>query len=370
MNSAKILLLPILFSLIFFSAYDTRVEANSECISIYNSDTCRSYSDAERLKNTPAIIIGRLQKFTPWEKGKGAGHMFWQYEIKLDDSTAIPVVNKDKSDGESIPFDEYLNSDVIIYGTVYYGIIIGDSNPEHQSMTGFRIDADGIDFMPGYEPQASIDTCRIFIDLEANANKKIFASGKLLKYVPPRDGSKLGDEKIWDYVLEMPDGTILPLKRTGDDLEPESFINRDVFVYGFLKHGIIFGKENTANMTGYRLDPLEIKVNEKGYITPLHEYKIKIDLTAFDDDGFRVYPNGEKSSAHYEFCIPAVDSLLAQVKAIDPEAAEMKGSKGRSGCSDLEWLVISSTRKPGFKDIIKKTAELKYVRKITETFWE
>ena len=115
MNSAKILLLLTLFGLILFSAQDTRVKADSESSSPYSRDTCRTWNDAERLKNTPAIIIGRLQKFTPWEKGKGAGHMFWQFEIKLDDGTAIPVVNTDKSDGESIPFDEYLNSDVIIY---------------------------------------------------------------------------------------------------------------------------------------------------------------------------------------------------------------------------------------------------------------
>lgn len=255
MNSAKILLLPILFCLIFISAQDPRVKADSESSSSYSRDTCRTWNDAERLKNTPVIIIGRLQKFTPWEKGKGAGHMFWQYEIRLDDSTAIPVVNKDKSDGESIPFDEYLNSDVIIYGRVYYGIIIGDSDPGHQSMTGFRIDADGIEML----------------------------------------SDVIGDSS---------------------------------------------------------------------------QSKIKIDLSQFNDEGYRVYPNGEKSSAHYEFCIPAVDSLLAEVKAIDPEASEMKGSKGRSGCSDREWLVISSTRKQGFKDIIKRTAELNYVRKISETFWE
>lgn len=216
-------------------------------------DTCRSWADAERLKNTDALIIGRLQKFTPWEKGKGAGHLFWQYEIKLSDSTAIPVVNMDKSDGESIVFEEYLNSEVIIYGKIFYGIIIGDSDPSHQSMTGYRIDADGI----------------------------------------------------------------MPVE------------------------------------TGYE-----------------NELKIKIDLSEFNDEGYRVRPDGEKSATHYEFCIPASDSILAEVKAMDPMAEVMKGSKGRSGCTDQEWLVISSTRKPGFKEIIKKQAELKYIRKITETFWE
>jgi hypothetical protein len=217
-------------------------------------------ADAEKLKNTDAVICGRLQKFTPWESGKGAGHMFWQFEIMLADGTAIPVVNMDKSDGESTPFDEYVNSNVLIHSRIFYGIIIGDSNPEHQSMTGYRIDAESI-------------------------------------------------------VMELETTT-----------------------------------QNTA-------DTLTIK-------------KINIDLTKFNDEGYRVHPDGEKSAANYEFCIPANDSVLAIVKAIDPTAGEMRGSKGRSGCSDKEWLVIGSTRQSNFKDVLKKLAGLDFIRKITETFWE
>ncbi len=101
-----------------------------------------------------------------------------------------------------------------------------------------------------------------------------------------------------------------------------------------------------------------------------NESKIRIDLSEFNDDGYRVRPDGEKSATHYEFCIPAIDSILAEVKAMDPMAEVMKGSKGRSGCTDEEWLVISSTRKARFKEIIKQQAALPYIRKITETFWE
>jgi len=241
----------VIFLILVFSIYTQSAELRS--IDNEYKDTCRSWADAERLKNSDAVIIGRLQKFTPWEKGKGAGHMFWQYEIKLSDSTAIPVVSKDKSDGESIVFEEYLNGEVVICGRIFFGIIIGDSDPNHQSMTGYRIDADGI----------------------------------------------------------MPAGA---------------------------------GYEN--------------------------ESKIRIDLSEFNDDGYRVRPDGEKSATHYEFCIPAIDSILAEVKAMDPMAEVMKGSKGRSGCTDEEWLVISSTRKARFKEIIKQQAALPYIRKITETFWE
>ena len=357
--------------LLFTSCSNNSAKQNADTeLSSVSRDTCRSMDDAERLANKDAVIFGWLQKYTPVTEGKGRNHMFWRWEVEFSDGSRIPVVSKDKSDGESIVFDEYSFANVVIYGKVFLGTVIGDDDPGHQSASGYRIDADGIEFMAGHEPQKIIDTCMIFAELEYNQNKKIVASGKLLKYEPPRDGSKLGEEKIWNYVLQMPDGTILPLKKTGDDLKPESFIEQDVFVYGFLKHGIIFGRENTANLTGYRLDPLEIKVNENGNIIPLYERKIRIDLSEFNEEGYRVRPDGEKSTAHYEFCIPASDSILGEIIAMDPMAEVMKGSKGRSGCTDKEWLVISSTRKAGFKDIIKKQAELPYVRKITETFWE
>ncbi len=98
--------------------------------------------------------------------------------------------------------------------------------------------------------------------------------------------------------------------------------------------------------------------------------KINIDLTRFTDDGYRIYPNGDKISANYEFCIPANDSILLFVKSIDPTAEELKGSKGRINCTKNEWLVIGSTRQDGFKSVLKKLANLPYIKKINETFWE
>ncbi len=340
--------------------------AEQRCVNNMPGDTCRSMEDAEKYMNKDAVIFGRLQKFTPWLNGKGAGHMFWQWEIKLADGTAIPVVNKNKSDGESIVFDEFESRNVVIYGRIFYGIIIGDSNPEHQSMTGFRIDADGIDIAGNVTIP---DTCWVYADIEAHPNMDAVIAGRLVEYIPPGDGSKLGDEKIWDYELITQDNYRVPVRKD-KYLNLDQFIGKDVFINGYIKYGIIFGEPNTANMQGYRVDAFEVYLNETGYGNTLIDGKIRIDLTKFDDEGYRVHPGGEKSAASYEFCIPANDTALAEVKAIDPTAGEMKGSKGRSGCSDKEWLVISSTRQPGFKETIRKLAELKYIRKITETFWE
>ena len=329
-------------------------------------DTCRSIEDAEKLKNTDAVIFGRLQKFTPWQSGKGSGHMFWQWEILFPGGGRIPVVNKNKSDGESIVFDEFESRNVVIYGRVFYGIIIGDSNPEHQSMTGFRIDAEGIDITGNV---TILDTCWVYADIQSFADKDVIIAGRLVVYVPPGDGSKLGDSKIWDYELVTQDNYLVPVRKD-KYLNLDQLIEKDVFINGYIKYGVIFGEPNTANMQGYRIDAFEVMLNETGYGNTLINGKIRIDLTKFNDEGYRVHPDGEKSATSYEFCIPANDSALAEVKAIDPAAQEMKGSKGRSGCTDTEWLVISSTRKAGFKEIIRKLAGLKYIRKITETFWE
>ena len=350
--------------MLIFSTTTKSVEAKS--INYIYSDTCRIWEDAEKLKNTNAVICGRLQKFTPWENGKGAGHMFWQWEIKLADGTAIPVVNMDKSDGESILFDEYESRNVIIWGTVYYGIIIGDSDPNHQSMTGLRIDAYGIDIAGNVTVK---DTCWVYSDIQSFADKDVIIAGRLVEYVPPGDGSKLGNEKIWDYEIVTQDNYRVPVKKD-KYLNLEQYKDKDVFINGYIKYGIIFGEPNTANMQGYRIDLFEISLNQTGYGNSLTESKIRFDLTTFNDEGYRVHPDGEKSSANYEFCIPANDSVLNIVKAIDPTAGEMKGSKGRSGCTDKEWLVIGSTRQSNFKEVLKKLAGLDFIRKITETFWE
>ena len=103
-----------------------------------------------------------------------------------------------------------------------------------------------------------------------------------------------------------------------------------------------------------------------------HTYseKIKFDISRFTEDGFRKGTDGSLSPIHYEFCIPANGEIYKEVLKIDSTAALYKGSKGRSACSDKEWLCIGSSRQAGFKSVIKKLAELNYIRQITETFWE
>ncbi|MCI0448572.1 MAG: hypothetical protein L0Y79_02155 [Chlorobi bacterium] len=99
-----------------------------------------------------------------------------------------------------------------------------------------------------------IDTCRSYTDLEAHQNQNAFVEGKIIEYVPPRDSSKLGDEKIWDWELVLPDNYKYPLTANAPSLDVNSFIGKTVIVKAFIKYGIIFGYENTANIQGYRID--------------------------------------------------------------------------------------------------------------------
>jgi hypothetical protein len=102
--------------------------------------------------------------------------------------------------------------------------------------------------------QENLDTCRSWQDLEAHRNQTAFVEGRIIEYVPPRDSSKLGDEKIWDWELVLPDNYKHPLTAIDPALDVNSFIGKTVIVKAFIKYGIIFGRENTANIQGYRID--------------------------------------------------------------------------------------------------------------------
>lgn len=334
-------------------------------------DTLRTGSEVEANKYSYAVILGKLQKFTPWTEGKGRNVMYWDWEIVLPKGGSFPVTLHNKSDGESINFVEYEGEYVKLYAYVYYGIVIGDSNPDHQSATGYRLDAIGIEIWEGAAEQILLpDTCWIYRDIEENPNKEIIAAGKLIEYIPSHDNSKLGSEKIWDWELQMQDGYTIPIGKTNSSLDLSKFKNKDVFIKAFLKFGIIFGDTNTANMEGYRIDPLEVYLNERGYGSLLDERKINFSLSEFTDNGMRRQALGEGMAINYEFCIPGDDKTMKEVMAIDPTAKIHKDSKGRSACSEREWLVIGASHQDNFKEVIKKLAALEYVRQINETFWE
>ena len=352
-----------IFSILFLLAFSPEKPQNTAILPPI--DTCRSIDNAMMNMNKEAVIFGRIQKYTPIKEGKGAGHMFWQWEVKFPGSGKIPVISKHKQGADSINFAAYENQYVIIHGTIFFGIIIGDSNPEHQSATGFRIDA--VTIQPDEsKPGIYLDTCRVWADIETHWNKDAYIAGKIIEYIPPHDSSKLGDEKIWDWEIQTADNYSIPLTAKNKLLNINNYIGKNVIVKAYILYGIIFGSENTANMRGTRVDAEEIYFMDP----PGPKMKIKFDLDEFNDDGLRERPEGDFHGISYEFCIPADEEIYKEVLKIDSTAGVMKGSKGRSGCSDKEWLCIGSSRQPGFKQVILKLAELNYIRQINETFWE
>lgn len=57
-------------------------------------DTCMNWSCIDTSKNKKIILKGLLRKYTPNETGKGAGHMFWRWEVLLADSYSLPAQAK------------------------------------------------------------------------------------------------------------------------------------------------------------------------------------------------------------------------------------------------------------------------------------
>jgi uncharacterized protein YcfL len=98
------------------------------------SVNCSTWDCLEKNKNKDATIKGVFRKYTPNKTGKGANYMFWDWEIMLTDSFAVPV----KSTLNEINYKYFDGKKVLIKGTIFYGIIIGSA--DGQNATGFRID--------------------------------------------------------------------------------------------------------------------------------------------------------------------------------------------------------------------------------------
>jgi hypothetical protein len=97
--------------------------------------------------------------------------------------------------------------------------------------------------------------------------------------------------------------------------------------------------------------------------------KIRFDISGLDEYGLYGAAGGKRALA-YEFCIPDTVQNRTEVKRIDPTIKFFTESPGRIGCSKHESLCIGSTHQKGFKRILKRLAELTYVQRIDESFFE
>jgi hypothetical protein len=97
--------------------------------------------------------------------------------------------------------------------------------------------------------------------------------------------------------------------------------------------------------------------------------KITFDLTRLDDDGLYGAADAKRTLA-YEFCIPDTPQNRAEVKRIDPTVKFFAESPGRIGCGKCESLCIGSTYQRDFRRVLQRLAELTYVQRIDESFFE
>ena len=106
-----------------------------------------------------------------------------------------------------------------------------------------------------------------------------------------------------------------------------------------------------------------------GSTGPRPEDKIQFDLSALNDAGLFGPADGLRA-LHYEFCIPATEAHVDEVRTIDPSIEVMRRSPGRIGCTSEQYLCVGSTHQPGFRDVLTRLASLSYVERIEPSFAE
>ena len=97
--------------------------------------------------------------------------------------------------------------------------------------------------------------------------------------------------------------------------------------------------------------------------------KITFDISILDEDGLYGPPDGKRALA-YEFCIPDTVRNRTEVEWIDPTITFFAESPGRIGCGKDESLCIGTTHQQDFEKILRRLAELIYVQRIDQCFFE
>lgn len=97
--------------------------------------------------------------------------------------------------------------------------------------------------------------------------------------------------------------------------------------------------------------------------------KVELKLQEIDAEGLRGPVDG-KVAVSYEFVIPDTERHRQEVKKIDSTVSFMAGSKGRIGAKAGECLCIGSTHQKNHREVLRRLAELPYVERIIECFFE
>lgn len=102
--------------------------------------------------------------------------------------------------------------------------------------------------------------------------------------------------------------------------------------------------------------------------TPEQLQKIRFNLSELDEEGL-LGPEGGKVALDYEFCIPRREEYRKEVENIDP-SLKVQEAPGRIGCGREEYLCLGNTHQENFKEILYRLAQLEYVDRIEQAFFE
>jgi hypothetical protein len=115
------------------------------------------------------------------------------------------------------------------------------------------------------------------------------------------------------------------------------------------------------------LIPFRCQAADHPPLDPLSKITFKLDQ--LNQDGLYGPPGGERA-LHYEFCIPGDVPHEARVREIDPTLQVFQNSRGRVGCAAGEYLCVGSTHQANFKAVLVKLANLPYIKRIDQAFFE
>lgn len=76
--------------------------------------------------------------------------------------------------------------------------------------------------------------------------------------------------------------------------------------------------------------------------------KIEFDMTKLNQHGLYGPPDGLRSLS-YEFCIPAEEVFILNIRNIDPDIKIYRHSPGRIGCTDAEYLCVGDTHNKPYR---------------------
>lgn len=97
--------------------------------------------------------------------------------------------------------------------------------------------------------------------------------------------------------------------------------------------------------------------------------KITFDLNEISDDG-TIGPPGGKTILEYEFCIPAKEQYIQEIKKISSEIKFSRGQMGGVRCSKKEILCQGNTLNKNFRTILCNLSKLEYINRISVCYYE